>query len=432
MPTIDASIYNALLQPRKSAMDYADEYAAADDRQMARQFNALKMQEAQQGLQDQAGYRNALKAATGSDEERINALIRSGNPLAIKHGQEMQKALLDAQKVQADIGKTKAETGKFQGEAVDAALKRYRGALDFIDTPEGAKRWLQAQYSDPATAAYMQQLGPFEQAVTRIPTDPQGFQNWRGQAAMGMEKHMQQIRGQREYELKANNELIGPDGQVNQKVLNAKQSVARSGASNISLNTEKSLLGTVADNVGKDIVATSEGARSAQNTLSAVNRIRTALESGKAITGVGANQRVILGQIGETLGLGSAANQETLARTRDAIQGLAQLELEGAGSMKGQGQITEGERALLRKAASGDITMTAPELKSLMNTFERTANYRIGRNKSNVETLRKNPNAASVVPFLEANGQGNEDFTGGMAAAIAAEAARRAKLNGGR
>lgn len=194
MPTIDASIYNALLQPRKSAMDYADEYAAADDRQMARQFNALKMQEAQQGLQDQAGYRNALKAASGTDEERINALIRSGNPLAIKHGQEMQKALLDAQKVQTDIGKTKAETGKLQGEAVDAALKRYRGALDFIDTPQGAQRWLQAQYSDPATAAYMQQLGPFEQAVTRIPTDPQGFQNWRGQAAMGMEKHMQQIR----------------------------------------------------------------------------------------------------------------------------------------------------------------------------------------------------------------------------------------------
>lgn len=194
MPTIDASIYNALLQPRKSAMDYADEYAAADDRQMARQFNALKMQEAQQGLQDQAGYRRALGAATGTDEERINALLRSGNPLAIKLGLEMQKALLDAQKVQTDIGKTKAETGKFQGEAVDAALKRYRGALDFIDTPQGAQRWLQAQYSDPATAAYMQQLGPFEQAVTRIPTDPQGFQNWRGQAAMGMEKHMQQLR----------------------------------------------------------------------------------------------------------------------------------------------------------------------------------------------------------------------------------------------
>jgi hypothetical protein len=107
------------------------------------------------------------------------------------------------------------------------------------------------------------------------------------------------------------------------------------------------------------------------------------------------------------------------------MMGLGQLELDAAGQMKGQGQITESERALLKRAAAGDITMTAPELETVANVAEKTAKARVSRNQRNVDILKKNPNAASVTPFLEANGEPAGDFKMPTAEDIAAEAKRR-------
>jgi len=53
---------------------------------------------------------------------------------------------------------------------------------------------LQAQYADPVLKDHMQALGPYEQAVQRIPTDPKLFQSWRSNAGMGMEKFMEHQR----------------------------------------------------------------------------------------------------------------------------------------------------------------------------------------------------------------------------------------------
>lgn len=189
MAQIDASIYNALLQPQKSALDYAEQYAQADDRKAQRSMNALAMQEQRAAIADQAGYRSALAAAPQDEVGRIRALIGSANPLAIKHGQEMQKASVDALEKRTKITRE-------QGQAVDEAIKRYRGSLDYIDTQQGAARWLQAQYQDPVLSEYMQRLGPLEQSLSRIPQDPAGFENWRRQAGMGMEKHIELIRQQ--------------------------------------------------------------------------------------------------------------------------------------------------------------------------------------------------------------------------------------------
>lgn len=78
----------------------------------------------------------------------------------------------------------------------------------------------------------------------------------------------------------------------------------------------------------------------------------------------------------------------------------AQLELDAAAQMKGQGQITENERDIIRRAASGDISMTLPELKTLTASLEKTARYRIERHNANVQPLLANPNAAALAPFL--------------------------------
>jgi hypothetical protein len=214
--------------------------------------------------------------------------------------------------------------------------------------------------------------------------------------------------------------------------LEGKQKVAKAGATNVAVTTEKGLLGTIADKTGADVVNTAEAARGAQSTLSTVGEIRAALKGGKAITGTAANQRLTLAQFGETIGMGPANNPETLSKTRELMMGLGQMELDAAAQMKGQGQITESERAILRRAAAGDITMTGPELETLANVMEKRAKRTIERNKTNMQTLKGMPNAASVVPFLEANGEPAGGFRMPTAADIAAEAARRAAARGGK
>jgi hypothetical protein len=57
--------------------------------------------------------------------------------------------------------------------------------------------------------------------------------------------------------------------------------------------------------------------------------------------------------------------------------------------MKGQGQITESERSILRKAESGQINeLTKPELNTLLGALERTATSRINTHNQNLQRLR--------------------------------------------
>lgn len=172
-------------------------------------------------------------------------------------------------------------------------------------------------------------------------------------------------------------------------------------SNNVSVNTEKSFLGNMAEAVGKGVAGASDQARAAVGTINTVNQIREAMDTGKVIAGPGTTARVFLGQVGQVIGVGGKDANEQLTNTRQAIQGLAQLELDAAQQMRGQGQITEAERAIIRRAASGDIDgMTGPELRTLMNSLERTARSKIATNRSNVERLNTNPNARSFSDFM--------------------------------
>lgn len=197
---------------------------------------------------------------------------------------------------------------------------------------------------------------------------------------------------------------------------------------NLNVNTaEKGLLTSLSGKVGDDVMNSSEAARGAQKSLSTVSSMRQALASAKAITGTAANQRTALAQLGYTLGIGPADNPETLAKTREMMMGFGQLELDAAAQMKGQGQITESERAILRRAAAGDITLTVPEIETVLNVSEKRAKAQISRNARNVDNLKKMPNAGPLVPFLEANGQSTDgpEFKMPTIEDIAAEARRR-------
>ena len=242
---MSANLFQQYLQPVRSAMDYANDYARADlEREQvanARQTNALNAMTIEQKRAEQADAlenRNALQriAATWNADtkpaDRIASLRNTGRPALIAQADAQEKADIEAQDKRSQIGKR-------DSEAMDAAMARFRGGLDFIDTREGAARWLGAMYQDPVVGGYVQNIvGNLNEAVQRIPTNPQAFQQWRQQAAMGMQKFMEQQQKGQDYQLRANNELIGADGQVNQPLLRAKTQVARAGASNVTVQPD--------------------------------------------------------------------------------------------------------------------------------------------------------------------------------------------------
>jgi hypothetical protein len=91
----------------------------------------------------------------------------------------------DLQKAQADIGKTKADTSKSNAEALVKAAAAHRDELWSVNDPQAAAEWLKAGYADPITGPVLQRQMPIEAAISRIPTDPAAFQQWRQQAALG-------------------------------------------------------------------------------------------------------------------------------------------------------------------------------------------------------------------------------------------------------
>ena len=177
----------------------------------------------------------------------------------------------------------------------------------------------------------------------------------------------------------------------------------KAGASNtnISVNTEKNLLNDIAGGVGKSIVGARDGAQAALSTIGTVGRLSEALDSGKVMAGPTSNFRQFGLQIGNVLGVSGKDATEKMVNTRQAIQSLAQLELDAAQQMKGQGQITEAERDIIRRAAAGDIEkMTVPELRTLAGTLDKTARSKIQGYNNQVKPLLSNPNAAPIAPFL--------------------------------
>lgn len=206
------NIFSQYTQPLRSVADYSNELARGEflDNQAAIQRAAI-----QQGQQQQAAAaarQNALASLaseTGGDPDKmILGLYQRG---FVGEAQALEKHRADVGKTRADAGKVGADTNRIQGETVDAALKRYQGMLPYIDTPQSAARWLQAQYQDASTGPVLQSIRPFDEAAQGIPQDPAQFQQWRMQAAIGMDKVAQYAKELELAKLTADTQMRGQD-----------------------------------------------------------------------------------------------------------------------------------------------------------------------------------------------------------------------------
>ena len=196
----DLSIYSGYMREPKSVNEYRAEADAQElnalrlmlGKQEA-EVGQMKMDETRRGVADQNALRG-IYAQFGDDQEaNYNALMKSGRADAAG---AYRKQLLDAQEAQAKIGKVGAETRNTEQDAIKKRMEFYKGHLDtIVNTPTIAQQWVKAQYQDPILGPVMAGMFPLEEAISSIGADPQAFEQWRKQAAMGMTQFMTDQRG---------------------------------------------------------------------------------------------------------------------------------------------------------------------------------------------------------------------------------------------
>ena len=136
-------------------------------------------------------------------------------------------------------------------------------------------------------------------------------------------------------------------------------------------------------NAANQLDASYTQANAALSTLNTVNEVKPLLEEGDLFSGPLSGAEAFVARLGTKLGVAGESTQETLNNTVAAMRSIANFELQAAAAMRGQGQITENERALIRRTAAGELTnLTAQEVKTLVDALEKTANYRIDQHNA--------------------------------------------------
>jgi len=151
--------------------------------------------------------------------------------------------------------------------------------------------------------------------------------------------------------------------------------------------------------VSEAIQTTYNSANAAQGTIATIQNIRPLVEKG-VYAGPLSNAPRVIDQLASSLGVAGTNTEEKLARTAQAMQGLANLELTAATAMKGQGQITENERALIQRAAGGNFKdFTQKEVISLLNSLEKVSSGKIAIHEKNLSALKKRKDTADLADF---------------------------------
>ena len=146
-----------------------------------------------------------------------------------------------------------------------------------------------------------------------------------------------------------------------------------------------------AKGVVEDTRTSFQQAKSALGTIKSINTLKPILSAG-VYEGVLAGAPRAIDQFATALGVSGKNTQEKLQRTAVAMQRLASLELQAAEAMKGQGSITENERALIARAAGGNLRdFTATEVQSLLSALDTVARAKVDAHQANWQVMSEDP-----------------------------------------
>ena len=224
-----------------------------------------------------------------------------------------------------------------------------------------------------------------------------GWNPYTGQQASALEKSLTPDQVQDT----ANQPFMMVNGQIvaNPAYQAYSKAKAAAGAARTNVQINNKMGESLAGQIGPMMKESQIAADAAVKQVQAANSIDQALNSGQVITGPTANARLTVAQWADTLGIGGQGQKSKLENTRAAIQGLAQLTLQGRQQMRGQGAVTEGEGALAQRAISGDLNMTPHELRVLADAARRSGQHIYSEHQRKLQAVISNPDYASMGPF---------------------------------
>lgn len=315
---------------------------------------------------------NALAQAGTDDTAIANALLRSGDL-----------------KGYAEFVKTRRETMKADTELVDAKLKQSRSFLETIDpndpnAPQQYLAWHQANHADPVLGPVLKSRGiTAEQSLGRIndaiAKGPQAFAQLIAQSKLGTEKFMELNKpttqvidqsGQRQViqlpGLGGAPTTVGTyaDVPLPAAVEAQKSRIAKAGATNVNVSTEKKYGERFGGLIAESDAAKLAAAEKAPEAAATADRVMDLIGTGKVITGTGANARL---QIAKALNLAGGTDSEKIRNTEVLISSLAETTLGAIKSSNlGAGQgFTNADRDFLEKAKAGQLSYDSKSLAEL-------------------------------------------------------------------
>jgi hypothetical protein len=356
-------------QPRNALADYAQIQQIQGGRQ-AQELNALKMQEAQAAMQE----RNALRQLNPAAEDYENQLFRVSPQLGIQYRKERSAA--DASNAAASASKATA-----------AAARR--------KIFQQAQRDISGRPSDANITAHMedvlesdlfneQEKAEVVRNTTRllsIPLAERGsYLASQGATAGELKPSVQQINQGGQTQVLRVPAFGGAPTSVGTfadvpmpaAVVAQKKDIAKAGAPNISMNTEKKFGEVFGSKVAEADVNKLATAESAPRLAESANRIIDIVSRGDVFTGPAADIKL---NIARVLNVAGANNQDKIANTEQLIASTGQSTLDaikGAGLGTGQG-FTDKDLKFLQGIAGGTINLTAQTLTELATLQHRVA-----------------------------------------------------------
>ena len=333
----------------------------------AQQLNALKMQEAQAAMED----RNALRRLNPSAPDYESQLFKVNPQLGISFRKEAATtAAQEAARKKSEF-ELKAAQRKFGDD-----LKRN---LSANPSNENVIAWgqdavLQGIYTEDQVASTVQQL------LALPPQQRVNILAQAGASAGELKPTTQSVNRGGATELVQVSPFAGTTNTIGTyadvplpaNVVAQKKDIARAGASNLNVNTEKTygskFGGLIAEADAAKLSAAENAPRMAENA----DRIADLLATGKVITGTGANARL---QLAKALNLAGGTDSERIKNTEVLVSSLAETTL-GAikASNLGAGQgFTNADRDFLEKAVAGQLSYDQKSLGELARLSRRAA-----------------------------------------------------------
>ena len=338
--------------------------------QDAQQMNALKMQEAQAGLEE----RNKLRALNPAAADYEQQLFRVSPSLGITYRKE-----------QATTAAQKAAEAKSLTEAAAAKQKMLGQAWrDISGRPSDAN--ITAHLEDIAESTLYNEAE--KASITKRGTallampfaERQMYLAQQGASASELKPSTQTVNRGGATELVQVSPFTGATNTIGTyadvplpaNVVAQKKDIARAGATNLNVNTEKTygskFGGLIAESDAAKLSAAENAPRMAENA----DRIADLLATGKVITGTGANARL---QLAKALNLAGGSDSEKIKNTEVLVSSLAETTL-GAikASNLGAGQgFTNADRDFLEKAVAGQLSYDQKSLGELARLSRRAA-----------------------------------------------------------